>query len=74
MNILLISGHGAGDIGAAGTLGGKVYREADETRRVTAALREALRGYAHTTLYPTDRNAYEDYKKGTLSAVAQFPR
>ena len=74
MNILLISGHGAGDIGAAGTLGGKVYREADETRRVTAALREALRGYADTTVYPTDRNAYEDYKKGTLSAVAQFPR
>ena len=74
MNILLISGHGAGDPGATATLDGAHYREADETRRVTAALQKALEGYYAVTVYPTDRNAYEDYRKGTLSAVAQFSR
>lgn len=70
MKLLLISGHGAGDPGAIGN--GK--READETRRVTAALKPILSEYADVTIYPTDRNAYEDYKKGTLAAVAQFSR
>lgn len=74
MNLLLISGHGAGDPGATATLGGVGYREADETRRVTAALQKALDGYCSVTVYPTDRNAYEDYRKGTLSAVAKFSR
>lgn len=74
MNLLLISGHGAGDPGATATLGGIGYREADETRRVTAALQKAMDGYCSVTVYPTDRNAYEDYRKGTLSAVAQFSR
>lgn len=68
--LLLISGHGAGDPGATATISGKAYREADETRRVTAALQKRLGG----TVYPTDRNAYDDYKKGTLQAVAQFQR
>ena len=70
MNILLISGHGAGDPGAIGC--GK--READETRRVTAALRPILSEYAAVTVYPTDRNAFQDYQNGTLAAVAQFSR
>ena len=71
MNILLISGHGGGvDPGA---VSGK-WREADETRRVTAALRPILSEYAGVTLYPTDRNAYQDYQNGTLAAVAQFSR
>ena len=74
MKLLLISGHGAGDPGAVSTLGGKSYREADETRTVTAGLAELLRGAADVTIYPTDRNAYEDYRKGTLAAVAQFSK
>ena len=74
MNFLLISGHGAGDPGATAAIHGRAYREADEARKVTAALREALEGSCGVTVYPTDRNAFEDYKKGTLSAVARFPQ
>ena len=70
MNILFISGHGAGDPGAVGC--GR--QEADETRRVTAALSPILSEYAGVTLYPTDRNAYQDYQNGTLAALAQFYR
>lgn len=72
MKLLLISGHGAGDPGATSSIGGVAYREADETRRVTAAISKALAAYCDVTVYPTDRNAYEDYKKGTLAALAGF--
>lgn len=72
MKILLISGHGAGDPGAVATIGDRVYREADEARSVTAGLANALRGVAGVTIYPTDRNAFEDYRKGTLASVARF--
>lgn len=68
MNILLIAGHGAGDPGATGN----GYREADETRKVTAALKTALDGYAAVDTYPTDRNAFSDYQSGTLRTLAQF--
>ena len=44
MKLLLISGHGAGDPGAVGEYRGRTWREADETRRVTAAVAEALDG------------------------------
>ena len=74
MKLLLISGHGAGDPGATSSIGGVAYREADQTRRVTAALQAALTAYCDVTVYPTDRNAFEDHKKGTLAAVAQFSR
>ena len=74
MKLLLISGHGAGDPGATSSIGGVAYREADQTRRVTAALQTALTAYCDVTVYPTDRNAFEDHKKGTLAAVAQFSR
>ncbi len=68
MKLLLISGHGAGDPGAVcGS-----YREADETRKMTAAVAGYLEGMAEVTIYPTDRNAYEDSKKGTLHAIAGF--
>lgn len=70
MNILLIAGHGAGDPGATGN----GYREADETRKVTAALKTALDGYADVTIYPTDRNAFSDYQSGTLRTLAQFAK
>lgn len=69
MKILLISGHGAGDPGVVAG----AYREADETRAMTNLLAQALAGVCDVTIYPTDRNAYDDYKKGTLAAVAGFP-
>ena len=72
MKLLLISGHGAGDPGATSKINGVSYREADETRKVTAALTKALAAYCDVTIYPTDRNAYDDYKKGTLAALAGF--
>lgn len=72
MKLLLIAGHGAGDPGAVSTISGKEYREADETRRVVAALQKALADYCEVTTYPTDRNAYYDYEKGTLGTVANF--
>ena len=74
MKLLLISGHGAGDPGATSSIGGVAYRESDQTRRVTAALQAALTAYCDVTVYPTDRNAFEDHKKGTLAAVAHFSK
>lgn len=65
--VLLIAGHGAGDPGA---VSGK-HREADEARKVVSALQKRLGGVC--VAYPSDRDAYQDYKKGTLRGVAQFP-
>lgn len=70
MKLLLIAGHGAGDPGATAAIGGKAYREDTETRRVVSALQKRLGGLC--AVYPTDRNAYGDYQKGTLRSVAQF--
>lgn len=72
MKLLLISGHGAGDPGATSVINGKQYREADETRRMTAAIASALSQSCQVAIYPTDRNAFEDHKKGTLPAIAKF--
>ncbi len=72
MKILLISGHGAGDPGAIGTCNGVTYREADLTREVVSALAAALKGYADVTVYDQSRNAYTDYKNGTLNSRANF--
>lgn len=74
MKILLISGHGAGDPGAVSSINGVTYQEVDETRKMTAAIKQALGSYAEVQIYPTDRNANEDYKKGTLASVAQFSK
>ena len=74
MNLLLISGHGAGDPGAVGSYQGKTYREADETRNVTKALAAELAGDCAVTVYPTDRNAFEDHRSGTLASLAKFSR
>lgn len=74
MNLLLISGHGAGDPGATATTNGALHREADETRRVTAALKTALQKYCNVTVYPTNRNAFEDHKNGVLVATAKFSK
>ena len=72
MKILLISGHGAGDPGAIGTCNGKTYREADLTREVATALAAKLKGYADVTVYDQSRNAYTDYKNGSLNSRAHF--
>ena len=68
MKLLLIAGHGAGDPGAVGN----GFQEATETRKVVAALAQALDGCCDVATYPTDRNAYSDYKAGKLNATAQF--
>ncbi len=62
MKILLISGHGAGDPGATSQFG----READETIYMVEEIKKTLEEYAQVDLYPTDRNAYSDIKKGQL--------
>ena len=67
MRILLISGHGAGDSGACATIKGVRYKEAEETIVMVKKIKEQLSNYNVTVdLYPTDRNAYEDAKKGCL--------
>lgn len=68
MKLLLIAGHGAGDPGAVGN----GYQEAVETRKMVAALAQALEGCCDVATYPTDRNAYADYNAGQLNATAQF--
>lgn len=68
MKLLLIAGHGAGDPGAVGN----GYQEATETRKVVAALAQALEGCCDVATYPTDRNAYSDYKAGKLNVTARF--
>lgn len=72
MKILLISGHGAGDPGAIGTCNGKTYREADLTREVVTALAAKLKDCASVTVYDQSRNAYTDYKNGSLNSHAHF--
>lgn len=67
MKILLISGHGGGDVGACAKIKGKTYKEAEETIVMVKKIKEQLSNYNVTVdLYPTDRNAYEDAKKGCL--------
>lgn len=63
MKILLISGHGAGDPGATSQFG----KEADETIYMVEEIKKTLSKYAQVDLYPTDRNAYSDIKKGKLA-------
>ena len=72
MNILIISGHGAGDPGATATHKGIYYQEQDETRVMSALLKEYLSPYANVTIYPVTRNAYSDYKSGLLTETAKF--
>lgn len=60
MKILLISGHGAGDPGAIGN----GYKEADLTVEVVNKLAPILRSYADVTVYPVERNAFQDIRNG----------
>lgn len=74
MKILLISGHGAGDPGAVSSINSVRYEEATETRRVTAALQKAMKGFCDVTIYDTSHNAYSDYKNGNLNTLAYFSK
>lgn len=74
MNILIISGHGAGDPGATATHKGIFYQEQEETRVLSALIKSHLSPYASVTIYPVTRNAYSDYKSGMLEEFAEFER
>lgn len=62
MKILLISGHGAGDVGACGC----GYQEANLTREVVNGLHGILKNYCEVDVYDQSRNAYRDLKNGVL--------
>ena len=65
MKILLISCHGLRDSGACATIKAVRYKEAEETIVMVKKIKEQLSKYNATVdIYPTDRNAYEDAKKG----------
>lgn len=68
MNILLISGHGAGDPGCVATMKGVTYKEAEETIKVVDLLKPLLEPYAKVGVYDEARNAFEDARAGTLAA------
>lgn len=67
MNILLVSGHGAGDPGAQGC----GYKEADLTRELTKLIMADLKGYQNAKVYryPESRNAYKDIQSGQFNNV-----
>ena len=62
MKILLISGHGAGDVGACGN----GYKEYNLTREVVNILASKLRKYATVDIYNQNRNAFYDCQNGTF--------
>lgn len=63
--LLLISGHGAGDSGACATIGGKTYKEFEETIVMVKKIKAALTEYdIDVSIYNTSKNAYEDLCRG----------
>jgi hypothetical protein len=56
MRILLISGHGAGDPGVVAN----GFKEADLTVEVVNKLALLLKSYVEVTVYPVERNAFQD--------------
>lgn len=64
--ILLISGHGAGDVGATAVLRNTLYTEASETIKMVEMISEKLMKYADVDIYPVERNAYKDIKNNCL--------
>ena len=71
MNILLISGHAGTpyDPGATATIDGTYYEEATLNIEVVDRLEKLLRDKygANVTVYDRKRDAYKDYKAGTLA-------
>lgn len=63
MKVLLISGHGAGDVGAVGC----GYREADLTRELVNLIAPKLRQYATVDVYNQARNAFADVNAGVFN-------
>lgn len=56
--LYVIAGHGAGDPGAGGWLGGRWYDEAERVRALAQRIKD--KGGDYVALAPTDRNAYAD--------------
>lgn len=71
MKILLIAGHGAGDLGVVAVHGGKTYRECDETRLLAASVAGQLRQRGlEAEVYPPEENAFARCRAGKLKAEA----
>lgn len=66
MKILLISGHGAGDVGACGC----GYQEYALTRELVNNITPRLRKYATVDVYDQNRNAFYDCQNGTFNIGA----
>lgn len=66
MKILLISGHGAGDVGAQGN----GYQEYKLTREFVNILHPRLSNYAEVDVYNQNRNAYYDAQNGKFNIGA----
>lgn len=63
LKILLIAGHGAGDVGAVGN----GFKEADLTREMVNLIEDKLKAYASVSVYPQTRNAVKDVRNGRFS-------
>ena len=73
MKVLVISGHGAGDIGASAKIDGTLYKESELTRIAAAGVLKALTAAGISAAqYDEDRNAYYDYQSGNLKKNANF--
>lgn len=68
MKILLIAGHGNGDLGACAC----GLKEADLTREVAAALLPKLKTYADVDLFDTSKNMYSYLKNGGVCNFANY--
>ena len=63
MNILIICGHGNGDVGAMSKINGITRKEAAIVRNFAPILKQALIEKGNNvTIYNTDKNAYEELK------------
>lgn len=65
--MLIIAGHGAGDVGAVGN----GYKEYLKTRELARLLKEAFKPYGDAYIYNMDRNAYRDVKNGNFK-IAKY--
>lgn len=70
MNVLLISGHGAGDPGAVHG----IYKESEQTRLLTTEIyNRNTNSNLNIMIYPVSENAYSDYVHGKLvTSIKQY--